>query len=67
MLWLPADGKTAAGLRPNPRATRLADALLPGFAGGDTVMGPALLLGFDEQGLAADVPPGAEAAALGAQ
>jgi hypothetical protein len=65
VLWLRADGKTLPGLEPNPRATRLADALLPGFASGDTIMGTAVLLGFDDEGLAADVPPESEAAALG--
>jgi hypothetical protein len=65
VLWVRADGKSA-GLAANPRATRFADALLPGFARGDMVMGPAVVLGFDDEGLAADVPPEVEAAALGA-
>lgn len=63
VLWFRVDGKTAV-LPPNPRATRFVDALLPGFARGDMIMGPAVALGFDDTGLAADVPVETEQAAL---
>lgn len=64
-MWLRADGKTAAGVQSNPRATRFADALLPGFARGDRIMGPVLVVGFDDEGQAADVPTDVEQSALG--
>jgi hypothetical protein len=65
VMWLLAYGKTAPGAAANPRATRFADALLPGFARGDRIMGPVLVLGFDDEGLAAEVPAEVERAALG--
>lgn len=64
VMWVLAYGKTTAGVERNPRATRFADSLLPGFARSDKVMGPALVLGFDDEGLAADVPPNVAQAAL---
>lgn len=63
MPWAHAYGKTE-GLPANGAATRFADGLLPGFARGDGVMGPAVVLGFDDEGLAADVPAEIADAAL---
>lgn len=65
VMWLLAYGKTTPGVERNPRATRFADSLLPGFARSDAIIGPALVLGFDDEGLAADVPADTERAALG--
>ncbi len=39
---------------------------MPGFARHDMIMGPAVLLGFDEDGMPDDVPPDVEQGALGA-
>ncbi len=65
VMWLLAYGKTTPGVERNPRATRFADTVLPGFVRGDMIMGPALVVGFDDEGLAADVPVDMERAALG--
>ena len=56
-------GKTE-GLQPNPRATRFVDTLRPGFARTDMIMGPSVLLGYDEDGMPDDVPPDVERSAL---
>jgi hypothetical protein len=64
-MWILAYGKTTPGVERNPRATRFADSMRPGFARGDSIMGPALVLGFDDEGMAADVPTDIESAALG--
>lgn len=65
VMWVLAYGKTTPGVERNPSATEFADSLLPGFARSDKIMGPALVLGFDDEGLAADVPAEVEKVALG--
>lgn len=56
VLYVDAYGKSK-GLPRNARATRLADALLPGFADADTINGPAVFTGTDpDDGGPADLP-----------
>lgn len=56
-------GRTS-GAAPNPRATRLIDRYIPGFANLDMVMGDAVLLGLDADGMDAPIPADIEAATL---
>lgn len=65
VMWLLAYGKTTPGAAPNPRASRFVDSLRPGFARGDRIVGPALVRGFVDEGLAAAVPPDMERATRG--
>ncbi len=64
VLWCHGYGKRER-LPGNGRATRFVDGFLPGFARGDTIAGTAVVVGFDDEGLAADVPDDVLGAALG--
>lgn len=55
VLWCHGYGKRER-LPGNDRATRFVDVFVPGFARGDTIAGTAVVVGFDDEGLAADVP-----------
>ena len=49
---------------PNPRATRLVDRYIPGFANLDMIMGDAVLLGLDADGFDANLPADIEHSVL---
>ncbi len=55
VLWCHWYGKREH-LPGNGRATRFVDGFVPGFARGDTISGTAAVVGFDDEGLAADIP-----------
>ena len=60
VVFIDAYGKSK-GLAPNPRATRLVDAYIPGFANVDMIMGEALVVGFDPiTGQRVDLDPDVE-------
>lgn len=52
------------GAAPNPRATRLVDRYIPGFAKIDMIMGDAVLLGMNDEGMEAALPADIEASVL---
>jgi hypothetical protein len=52
------------GASANPRATRLIDRYVPGYANLDMVMGDAVLLGLDADGMDAPLPTDIETATL---
>lgn len=52
-------------LAANFRATRFVDRYIPGFARADTIAGPVIVVGQDDEGFPSDVPTDIERTVLG--